>query len=84
MNANSRRRRRCWRSSTAGRHARSQIDIFEDGHGGWLLEAIDEYNNSTVWDDPFDTDQAALDEALDVVENEGIEALIGPESGRAE
>jgi len=58
-----------------------QIDIYEDGSGGWLLEVVDEYNNSTVWEDPFKTDQEALDEALDTIEKEGISSLIGQESG---
>ena len=54
-----------------------RVNIIEDGDGGWLLEVVDEYNNSTVWDDPFSTDQAALDEALDAIEKEGIDSLIG-------
>ena len=53
-----------------------KIDIYKDDEGGWLLEVIDEYNNSTVWDDPFDTDESALKEALDTIEKEGIESLI--------
>ena len=57
-----------------------QVDIFEDGAGGWILEVIDEYNNSTVWDNPFKTDQEALDEAFDVIEKEGIKSLIGNET----
>jgi hypothetical protein len=28
----------------------------------WTLEVVDEDGTSTVWDDQFDTDQAALDE----------------------
>ena len=58
-----------------------QIDIYEDSEGGWLLEVVDEYNNSTVWDDPFETDQNALNEALDTIEKEGIVSLIGPGTG---
>jgi len=54
-----------------------QVNIFEDGHGGWLLEVIDEFNNSTVWDDPFPTDQTAFDEAMKTITEEGISALIG-------
>jgi len=54
-----------------------QIDIFGDGDGGWLLEVIDQFGNSTVWDDPFSSDQAALDEALDTIDQEGIGSLIG-------
>jgi hypothetical protein len=57
-----------------------QIDIYEDGAGGWILEVVDEYNNSTVWDDPFKTDQDALDEAFNAIETEGIESLIGEET----
>lgn len=28
--------------------------------GRWILEAVDEYGNSTVWNDHLETDQAAL------------------------
>lgn len=58
-----------------------RVDIYKDTEGGWLLEVVDEFNNSTVWDDPFNSDQAALDEALDTIEKEGIACLIGPETG---
>ena len=30
-----------------------QVEIYDDGEGGWLLEVVDEFGNSTVWDDPF-------------------------------
>ncbi len=49
-----------------------QIDIYEDGDGGWLLEVVDERNTSTVWDEPFRSDQDALQEALETIEKEGI------------
>jgi hypothetical protein len=52
-----------------------QINIF--GDGGWLLEVLDEFGNSTAWDDSFFSDQAALDEALETICKEGIENLIG-------
>ena len=58
-----------------------QVDIYEDGEGGWLLEVVDEYNNSTVWDDEFATDQEALDAFLSDVEREGIEAFIDVSPG---
>ena len=59
------------------------VDIYEDGDGGWLLEVIDEYSNSTVWDAPFATDQEALDEALKSIDEDGIDSLIGsPPGGR--
>lgn len=54
-----------------------QVDIYEDGEGGWLLEIVDKHNNSTVWEDPFETDEKALQEAQDTIEKEGIASLIG-------
>src|SRR6202521_1549195 len=54
-----------------------EIEIYEDGEGGWLLEIVDEFGNSTVWDDAFPTDSAALAEALSTIETEGIASLIG-------
>lgn len=53
------------------------VEIYEDGAGGWLLEIIDEHNNSTVWDDIFASDREALKEAMDAIEQEGIDAFIG-------
>jgi len=52
-----------------------EIDIYEDGSGKWLLEVVDERNTSTVWTEPFDTEQLALDEALRAIEEEGIAAF---------
>ena len=57
-----------------------QIYIYEDGEDGWILEVVDEYNNSTVWDDPFATDEGALNEVFKTVKEEGIESLIGVKS----
>jgi uncharacterized protein len=54
-----------------------QIEIYEDGDGGWLLEVIDEHGNSTVWEEPFQTDKEALDEVLKDIGEEGIDSLIG-------
>ena len=58
------------------------VEIYEDGEGGWILEVVDADGNSTVWDDPFETDQGALDEVMQTIEDEGIDALIGSPSGR--
>jgi uncharacterized protein len=58
-----------------------QIDIYENGEGGWLLEVVDEHWNSVVWDASFASDREALDEALNTIEREGIGALIGSPSG---
>ena len=52
------------------------IEIYEDGEGGWLLEVIDEYGTSSVWDDPFATDEEALADALKTIDEDGIDSLI--------
>ena len=55
-----------------------RIVIYENGEGGWLLEVVDDYWNSTVWDDSFASDREAFDEALKTIDEEGIDSLIGP------
>ena len=57
-----------------------QVDIYENGKGGWLLEVVDEYGNSTVWDASFWSDRDALDEAFRTIDEEGIDSLIGSRS----
>lgn len=54
-----------------------KVEIYADGANGWILEVVDEYGNSTVWDDPFPTDAAALAEVTKVILEEGIQTLIG-------
>ncbi len=54
-----------------------EVYIYDDGNDGWLLETVDQYGNSTVWDLPFPTDTEALDEVFQTIEEEGIEVLIG-------
>lgn len=54
-----------------------QIDIYKSDEQGWILEIVDQDNNSTLWEDHFESDQAALQEALDALNEEGIEAFIG-------
>ncbi len=53
-------------------------------NGGWILEVVDEFNNSTVWDEPFKTDKDALTEAKKTILAEGASTLVGPESGKGE
>ena len=53
------------------------VDIYRGDVGGWILEVVDEFGNSTVWDDEFDTDLAALNEAKATIKDEGIDSLIG-------
>jgi hypothetical protein len=57
-----------------------RLEIYRGLDTDWTLEVVDEFNNSTVWDDLFATDQAALDEALRTIRDEGIESLVGPPS----
>ena len=55
-----------------------KIEIYQgDDPGKWILEVVDQFWNSTVWDDQFDSDQQALDEVQKTVREEGIESLIG-------
>ncbi len=53
-----------------------KIDIYRLEHESvWALEVVDQHGTSTVWDDLFDSDQAALDEALRVIEKKGPAAF---------
>lgn len=61
-----------------------QVDIYGTDPNKWILEVVDQFGNSTVWDDPFPTDRAALDELKKTVEEDGIKSLIGPPSGKGE
>ncbi len=49
-----------------------KVRIYEDGTGGWLLEVVDEFGNSSVWDKSFETDEDALNEAMETIREEGI------------
>jgi uncharacterized protein len=42
-----------------------------------VLEIIDSLGTSTVWDDLFPTDGAALDEALNTISSHGIASVTG-------
>ena len=53
------------------------VQIYRGGGSDWHLEVVDEFGNSTVWDDQFKSDQEALDEAKSTIKDEGIESLIG-------
>ena len=58
-----------------------QVDIYRgENESGWILEVIDEENASTVWDEPFDTDREALDEVMEVIEQDGIRSFLEGES----
>lgn len=69
--------------SSGGRTVSVEIYRLE-GETSWALEVVDEYNNSTVWDDTFETDSAALTEAKKTILEEGIGVLIGPKNGKSD
>lgn len=65
-------------SQTLTRDEKSvDVEIYDDGNDGWILEVVDHCGNSTVWQLPFKTDTDALTEALKTIEEDGIESLIG-------
>ena len=41
-----------------------EVVIHADGKGKWLLELMDDLKIGSIWIDPFDTEQAALEAAL--------------------
>jgi len=61
------------------------VEIYRlEGEEKWALEVVDEFNNSTCWDEPFDTDADALTEAKKTILAEGVNSLIGPEDGKGD
>lgn len=61
------------------------VEIYRlEGELEWALEVVDEFNNSTVWDNTFATESAALTEAKKTILAEGVGTLIGPEDGKGE
>jgi hypothetical protein len=52
-----------------------QIEIHRLEHTKWSLEVIDEEGTSIVWDEEFETDDAALAEVLRAIEEEGVAAF---------
>ena len=57
-----------------------EIIIYRLPDSDWTLEVVDENNNSTVWEDTFATDEAALAEAIGEIKSEGVHAFMGPHS----
>ena len=52
-----------------------RLDIYGDSNDRWILEIVDAENTSHVWDEHFETDQQALDEALRALDEEPLEFL---------
>ena len=54
-----------------------KVDIYKpEGGDGWSLEVVNGDGTSIVWDDLFDDDQAAFEEALATIRKEGPVAFI--------
>lgn len=45
----------------------------------WVLEVVASDGTSTVWDDKFDSDQAALEEAIRSIHADGIGSFLADE-----
>jgi hypothetical protein len=61
-------------SKTVVRHGcELDIVIVESEDGKWYLQVTNELNVSTHWTEPFDTEQAALDEALKAIEADDVD-----------
>ena len=61
------------------------VEIYRlEGNEEWALEIVDEFNNSTVWDDTFPTEFAALTEAKKAILEERVTSFIGPENGKSD
>jgi hypothetical protein len=55
-----------------------EVLIYSDDNYGWILEVVDEEDASTVWDSSFLTDQAALEEVMRIIEEDGISSFLRP------
>jgi uncharacterized protein len=53
-----------------------QIEIYRSAGSPWILEVVDELGTSTVWDEPFESDTAALEAAFLAIEAEGIHSFV--------
>ena len=49
-----------------------EIHIYKMPNTSWILEVVDSYGNSTVFDDEFATDSEALSSVIDEIERDGI------------
>lgn len=57
-----------------------RVDIYKGEDEGWFLEIVDVDQNSTVWDETFDTEQLALDMAISAIDEKGIFTFIDPDN----
>jgi uncharacterized protein len=53
-----------------------RIEIYRSADSLWILEVADEEGTSTVWDDPFETDKAALEAAFMAIDTDGVASFL--------
>lgn len=63
---------------------RVSIEIYRTPDSAWVLEVVDEHGTSTVWDEPFETDKAALEAAFLAIEEEGLASFVAQAQQGAE
>ena len=57
-----------------------RVEIYKvEGTEGWTLEVVDQDGGSTVWQDVFTTDSAAMAEFTEGVQALGLAQLIDPD-----
>lgn len=54
-----------------------EIEIYRMPGTLWSIQVLDEFDNSTVWDEGFATDAEALAFVLAEIERDGIDEFIG-------
>ena len=54
-----------------------EIHIYRMPNTSWILEVVDSFGNSTVFDDEFSTDSEAMSYVIEEIERDGIEGFIG-------
>ena len=68
-------------NQTITRNGKSiEVHIYRLPNTSWTLEVVDEFGNSTVYDDEFTNDALALNALLDDIEKDGIDSFIGTSS----
>ena len=54
-----------------------QVHIYRgENEPTWILEVVDEEDASTLYDDPFESDQTALDEVMATIQKYGIRVYL--------
>jgi len=53
-----------------------RVEIYESDPNAWILEVVDEENASMVWDEQFESDEAALAEFHRYMEKHGAKGIL--------